>query len=104
MSHDSTSLVVIHYENITYYHPAGHYTYSLSPTKYLASPVLLLLGQEMHCTLPVSPHRSVSRLRRRGRPVSNVARGYKLGLLSTAHASPADAAKNEKCQFSGPYP
>jgi len=36
-----------------------------------------------------------------GQPVANAAQGYRLGLPSIAHASPASAARNEKCQFSG---
>jgi len=65
---------------------------------------ILLPGQSTNAAmLPAYPHRSVSCLQRRGQPVANAAQGYRLGLPSTAHALPADAARNEKCQFSRPY-
>jgi len=34
----------------------------------------------------------------------NAAQGYRLGLLSATHASPAGAAVYEKCQFSASLP
>jgi len=75
-------------------------------TLYLARSVSILLpGQRMHtATLLYYLHHSMSCLHRRGRPITNAAQGYRLELPSTAHASPTSAARNEQCQFSGPYP
>jgi len=54
----------------------------------------------MHAaTLPALQHRSVSRFQRPGRPVTNAAQGYRLGLPSTAHVSPAAATRNKNVNF-----
>jgi len=46
-------------------HPAGHYTYSLSPASYLARPMLFCCPVKKRTLLqPARPHRSVSRLQR----------------------------------------
>jgi len=35
---------------------------------------------------------------------ANATQGYRLGLPSTDHTSPASAMRNKKCHFSGPLP
>jgi len=76
--------------------PAGHYTCDLSPAPYLSYAMLSCCLVKV-CILPGCTYHSVSRLKRRGRPVAHAAQGYRLGLLSTAHVSPAGVAGNAKC-------
>jgi len=103
--HSRLLLVNTYFSTSHFAHPAAHYTYSLNPLHISPAPCYPAAQSKtaqchtacpatLQCFTPAGVRPTVSK----------AAQGYRIGLPSAVHASPAGATKNEKCQFWALYP
>jgi len=84
-------------------HPAGHYAHSLSAAPHLAR-LMLSCCPVIECTLPASPHCSVSRLQLQGRPVAKATQDYRLEPPSPPTPRQRVPRYTKNANFMAPHP